>query len=92
MKTVILEGCVESEEEGVGVQSGVVLVDEERVHRDITAGRVPETHGGGCGWVSGWVCGVVKEKGRGKKITTKTRGWETCVDYCVCKCMKSRDM
>ena len=38
LEAVVLETGVQSKEEGVGVESGVVLVDEERVHRHITAG------------------------------------------------------
>ena len=40
-ESVLLETGVHGEEEGVGVQASVVLVDQHRVHRHITAGGVP---------------------------------------------------
>ena len=37
----ILQGSIHGEEEGVGVQTCVVLVDEHRVHGNITNGGIP---------------------------------------------------
>ena len=39
---VVLEAGIHGEEQSIGVQSGVVLVDQHRMHCDVCTGGVPE--------------------------------------------------